>query len=271
MKRQQSLAVLLCATVLAACSYDKNAVQDITAPDPGSRIRFFNFGVNAPGVNFYANNTKVSAVSATGCAVPPLPAACTTTGIEATTGTAYGGVSFTGLYSALEPGQYTFTGRIAAATDKDLSISTVATTLATGKYYSYYQSGFYNTTAKTVEAFVVEDAFPATIDYTVAHVRFVNAISNSSPMTLYARNTTTTTETAVGGLVAYATGGGFTALPNATYDLNTRVAGSSANAITRTGVTFLAGRVYSISARGDMTVVSTTATNRPFLDNTTNR
>ena len=271
MNRQNSLAVLLGAVLLAACNYEKNAVQDITAPDPGSRIRFFNFGVNAPGVNFFANDTKVSAVSATGCAVPPLPEACTTTGIEATTGTAYGGVSFTGLYSALEPGQYTLTGRIAAATDKNLSISSVTTTLADGKYYSFYQSGFYDGTAKTVDAFVVEDAFPATIDYSVAYVRFVNAISNSSPMTLYARNTTTSTETALGGLVPYKSAGAFTALPNATYDLNARVEGSSANAITRTAVSFGAGRVYSISARGDITVVSTTATNRPFLDNTTNR
>jgi hypothetical protein len=43
------------------------------------------------------------------------------------------------------------------------------------------------------------------------------------------------------------------------------------NAIARTAVSFSAGKVYTISARGDMTVVSTTATNRPFLDNTANR
>jgi hypothetical protein len=271
MNRRNSLAALSCAVLLAACNYEKNAVQDITAPDPGSRIRFFNFGVNAPAVNFYANDTKVTAISSTSCATPPPPAACTTTGIESTAGTAYGGVGFAGLYSALAPGQYAFTGRIAAATDKDLSISSVTTTLENGKYYSFYQSGFYDGTAKTAEAFVVEDAFPATIDYSVAYVRFVNAISNSSPMTLYARNTTTTTETAVGGLVAYKAAGAFTALPNATYDLITRVEGSSANAITRTAVSFVAGRVYTIGARGDMTVVSTTAANRPFLDNTTNR
>lgn len=90
-------------------------------------------------------------------------------------------------------------------------------------------------------------------------------------MTLYAKNTTTTAEVAVGGAVAYQSAGAFTALPRAVYDVNTRVAGSSTNVITRTGVSFVAGRVYGISARGDITVVSTTATNRPFLDNTTNR
>jgi hypothetical protein len=274
MNRQKSLAVLFCAALLAACNYEKDTVQDITAPDPGSRIRFFNFGVNAPGVNFYANDTKVTAVSATGCALPPLPEACTTTGLESTTGTGYGGVGLAGLYSALAPGQYTFTGRIAAAIDKDLPISSVATTLTDGKYYSFYQSGFYNTTAKTVEAFVVEDALPPTIDYSVASVRFVNAISNANPMTLYARNTTTATEVPVGAEVAYQGAGAFTSLPPGVYDLSTRYAGSTTNALTRPAVSFVGGRVYTITARGDITVAPSTAcaaANRTCLDNTANR
>jgi hypothetical protein len=274
MNRQQSLAVLLCAAVVAACNYEKNTVQDITAPDPGSRIRFFNFGVNAPGVNFYANDTKVTPVSATGCALPPLPDACTTTGLEATTGVGYGGVRLAGFYSALAPGQYTFTGRIAATVDKDLPISSVATTLDNGKYYSFYQSGFYNTTTKTVEAFVVEDPLPPTIDFSVASVRFVNAISNANPMTLYAKNTTTGTEVAVGAEQAYKGAGAFASLPAGVYDLSTRYAGSATNVITRPAVSFSPGRVYTITARGDITVAPSTAcasTNRTCLDNTTNR
>jgi hypothetical protein len=250
----------LCAAVLAACSYEKNAVQDITGPNPGSAIRFFNFGVNAPSVNFYANDTKVTAVGST-------------TGTEATTGTAYGGVGLAGLYSAMTPGQYTLSGRIASATppaDKDHSISNLSAAIADGKWYSYYLSGFYDATAKTVDSFIVEDNLPA-VDYTVAYVRFVNAISNANPMTLYAKNTTTGTEVAVGGEIPYKGAGAFTALPNATYDLSTRYAGTATNAIARTAVGFVAGRVYSISARGDITVTSTTATNRPFLDNTANR
>jgi hypothetical protein len=274
MNRQKSFAVLLCAAVLAACSYEKNAVQDITAPDPGSRIKFFNFGVNAPGVNFYANDTKVTAVSATGCAIPPLPEACTTTGIEATTGVAYGGVGLAGLYSALAPGQYTFTGRIAATIDKDLPISSVGIALTDGMYYSFYQSGFYNTTTKTVEAFVVEDPFPTQIDFSLAYVRFVHAISNAQPMRLFAKNTTTTTEVPVGAEVAYKSAAAFTGIPPGSYDLSTRYAGLSTNALTRPAVSFAAGRVYTITARGDITVAPSTAcaaANRTCLDNTLNR
>jgi Domain of unknown function (DUF4397) len=256
MKRYTALAgLLLFAAVLSSC--DKNSVQDITAPPPASRIKFFNFGVNAPGVNFYANDTKMTAITSA-------------TGIESTLGTVYGGVGSGGFYSGIAPGQYTVTGKIAAATDKDLAISNAAATIADGKYYSFYQSGFYNTSAKTVDAFIVEDVVPA-VDYTVAYVRFVNAMSNANPMTLYAKNTVTAAEAAAGAAVAYKAGGAFTALPEGVYDLSTRVAGSATNVISRTAVSFSAGRVYTVGARGDITVTSSTATNRPFLDNTLNR
>ena len=259
MNRYKSLAVLLCAALVSAC--DKNAVQDITGVAPAARIKFFNFGVNAPGVNFYANDTKMTAINSA-------------TGAEAVTGTVYGGVGAGSFYSAIAPGQYALTGKIAAAIDKDLAIAAVTATIADGKHYSYYLSGFYNTATKSVEGFVVEDPFVPAIDYTVAYVRFVNAISNSNSMTLYAKNTTSLVEVPVGAAVAYKAAGAFTALPNGVYDIGARVAGSATNAVGRTLVSFSAGKVYTIGARGDITinpVTSPTAVNRPFLDNTANR
>jgi len=256
MNKTTSIAVLLCAAVLSACG--EHAVQDINGPIASARLRFFNFGVNAPGVNFYAGSQKMTAISST-------------TGAESATGTAYGSAGSAGFYSSIAPGQYALTGKIAATVDKDLAVSTVSTTIADGKAYSFYMSGFYDATGKSVEGFVVEDPYAAAIDYTVAYVRFVNAISNSQPMTLYAKNQTTSAEVAVGAAVAYKGAGAFTSLPPAVYDISTRTAGSTTNAIARTSVSFVAGRVYTISSRGDMTVVSTTATNRPFLDNTANR
>ena len=258
MKRYLSLAVLLSAAAITACNYDQNAVQDITGPLPASKVMFFNFGMGSPSVNFYANDTKMTAV-------------LSTSGAEATTGVAYGGVGAGGLYSGIAPGSYSLSGKIAATTDKDLAVSTLATTLEAGKNYSFYQSGVYNTATKKVDSFIVEDPFPATIDFSTSVVRFVNAIYNSSPMTLYAKNRATGVETAVGSSVGYKTGGAFTPVPEAVYDLSTRVAGSSANAIARTSVSFEAGKVYTIGARGDMTVTGSTAANRPFLDVTANR
>ena len=260
MNRHISLAAVLCAGLLSACG--KDAVQEvITAPLPASRIRFFNFGVNAPGVNFYADATKMTAITSA-------------TGTESTTGIAYGGASVggSGLYSAIDPGQHTLTGKIAATTDKDLAISSVTTTIADGKYYSYYMSGFYNTTTKTSDAFVVEDPLSDPTDFGFASVRFVHAISNANPMTLYAKNTAPGgTEVAIGSEIAYKGASAFTNVPMGVYDLSTRYAGTATNAIARTGVSFIGGRSYTVSARGDITIVSTTATNRPFLDNTANR
>lgn len=254
MKLHRAFAALLCVAALAAC--EKNAVQDITGPLPSARIKFYNFGVGAPGVNFYANETKMTAIGSA-------------TGQESTVGVNFGGVAAGDRYVAIEPGQYTFSGRIAAAVDKDLPISTVTATIADGKFYSYFQSGIYNPTTKTVDAFLIEDNFPSGIDWSQAHVRFVHAISNAQPMTLYAKNTETGVEVAIGGEVAYKSGGAFTALPPGTYDLSARYTGSSTNVILRTNVGFAPGRVYTIGARGSITV--TTGTTAPFLDMTINR
>jgi hypothetical protein len=292
MKKLISVAAVAFAVVLSGCgSTGGDAVQSIAGPTAASKIKFFNFGVCGatstattscmPSVNFYANDTKVTAASTTSCVnVPAADTAttrlCNTTGLESTTGTAYGGVgsgggctSSAGCYNGLNAGAYTFSGRISAATDKDLPVASLATTIETGKSYSFYLSGLYNTTTKKTESFVVEDALPAARD-DAASVRFVNAIYNSSPMILYAKSTVTGVETQIGNAVSYKTGGAFVAVPGASYDLSVRVAGSSTNLITRAGVSFSAGHIYTIGARGDMTVTGSTPINRPFLDNTAN-
>jgi len=259
MTRHTSIAALLLAGLLSACGTKE--VQDITGPFGNSRIRFFNFGVNAPGVNFYANNTKMTAV-------------LSASGVESTNGVAYGGVSAAGAYSAIDPGQYTVTGKIAATTDKDLPISTLNATIADSKYYSFYMSGFYDATAKTVDNFLVEDNFTAPTDTTMATVRFVHAISNANPMTLYAKNTTTATEVPIGAEIAYKGAAAFIDIPGGVYDLSTRYTGSATNVLTRPAVSFVARRVYTVTARGDITVASTTtcaSTNKTCLDNTANR
>ena len=185
MNRSRSIAALLGIALLSACG--DSAVQKITSSAPGSQIKFFNFGVCGttqttttscmPGVNFYANDTKMTAISST-------------SGSESSTGTNYGGVGNNGIYSGIAPGQYTISGRISAAgTDKDVPVSNSPVTLEDGKSYTYYLSGFYNTTSKTVDSFIIEDALPA-VDLSATYVRFVNAIANANPMTLYAKNTT---------------------------------------------------------------------------------
>ena len=259
MTKYSSIAALLLASLLAACG--TKAVQSLTGTDPQGQVRFFNFGVNAPSVNFYADGTKMTAIQST-------------TGTESTAGIAYGVVGANGAYSTIDPGPHALTGKIAAATDKDLAISSVNATIEDGKYYSFYMSGIYNTTTKNVEGFIVEDNFAIPTDTTLATVRFVHAISNANPMTLYAKSTVTAVETAVGAEVVYKGAGAFVTLPAGAYDLSTRYTGSSTNVLTRPAVSFVARKVYTITARGDITVAPSTtcpATNRTCLDNTANR
>jgi hypothetical protein len=273
MKSTKSILVLLGALVVGAAACDKNAVQQIAGPQAGgASVKFFNFAVGSPGVNFFINDRKTTAIGNTACfsrdtLVNPNISTCATTGIEATTGTAYGGAGngASGWYSDVVPGPISITSRIAVPTDKNLIIATLPVTVDENKFYSYYLSGIYNTTTKTADSFVVEDVLPAA-DFTVAYVRFVNASSTTQPMTLYARNRTTLEEVAVGGATAYQSAGAFTPLTPGSYDLSTRNVGSSTNVFTRTPVSFAAGRVYTIGARGNTATASTM-----LLDNTANR
>jgi hypothetical protein len=270
MTRIRIITVLLGAAVLAGCSKDNLTIpgQPVTA---GSYVKFYNFGVNAPSVNFYANDTKLTAVSSTSCE-PPTDPRCTAGGIESTTGTSYGLLGNAGMYSLLPAGQYTLTGRIAATTDNGLAVATAPAALADGKYYSFYQSGIYNTTTKTVDSFLIEDPLPATlIDFTTVYARFVNASSNSNPMTVYAKNTVGGDSVLVGSGIAYKGASAFVSLPGGSYDVTARYAGSNTAVIVQKAVQFALARVYTVTARGDMTVTSTTAASRPILDVSPNR
>ena len=51
MKSHRIVAGILCIAAVASC--DKNAVQQLPfEPVSGAQIKFFNFGLNAPGVNW---------------------------------------------------------------------------------------------------------------------------------------------------------------------------------------------------------------------------
>ena len=259
---------MLLAAVGTTAACDKNAVTVIAGPpEGGAAVKFFNFAVGAPSVNFFVGNTKATAVSATGCAVldDANRQACLSTGLESTAGVAYGTAAAGAFYAEVAPGSVAISGRISAATDKNLAIATLQANVEAGKFYSYFLSGIYNTTTKAAEAFIVEDVMPPA-DFTVAYVRFVNASSTTQPMTLYVKDRTTLVETAVGGAVAYKSAGAFVAVPAGSYDLSTRNTGSSTNVFTRTQISFFAGKAYTIAARGNTATASTM-----LLDNTANR
>ncbi len=269
MKTLRSILMVLGA-VVATSACEENAVQIIAGPqEGGANVKFFNFAVGSPQVNFFLDDQKITAVNATGCATldDTNREQCLSTGLEATSGVGYGGAGngVNGWYTDIVPGQHTISGRIAAATDKNLPIANVQTTIEGERFYSYYLSGIYDAVTKTTDSFILEDVLPAS-DFSVAYVRFVNASSTAQPMTLYATNRLTAAEVVIGGEVAYRSGGAFVAVPGGSYDLRARYTGSATNVFTRNDVSFNAGRVYTIAARGNTATASTMA-----LDNTANR
>lgn len=255
MTKHIAIAALAAIVALSAC--DENGVRTIDGPLPSSAIKFYNFGVNSPPVNFYADGVKMTAA----------PSA---TGVESDSGTSYGRTSGD-FYTAINPGSHQLSGRISVPTNRNTQISQLTSTLENGKRYSYFQSGKYDTATKTVDAFIIEDQLPG-FDFTAAYIRFVHAIYNAKPLTLYVKSDSAgSTEQTIGSEVAYKSATGFVKISPGSYSLYARYGGSATNIITRTAQTFSAGRVYTIAARGDTTVTSTTAAARPLLDNTVNR
>lgn len=279
---------MLVAAVATTAGCDKNAVQQIAEPVTGGvAIKFFNFSVGAPQVNFYVNDGKVTAVSSTGCAIldDTNRQQCLSTGKEATTGVGYGsaGNGANGWYSAIEPGQITLAGKIASAVDSlnHVPISNLQTTVQDGKFYSYYLSGVYDAATKTSDSFIVEDVIPTATDFTNAYIRFVNASSTATgPMTLWLKERTTKDSLAIGSSVSYKSASAFVPVPvwrtftdslgvhvaQTSWDLVTRYDGSATAVFSRSQLSFSGNRAYTITARGNVNTASTMA-----LDNTANR
>ncbi|HYD51284.1 MAG TPA: DUF4397 domain-containing protein [Gemmatimonadaceae bacterium] len=275
MRLHRAITALAAFVALAAC--EENAVQDIAGPTSPAGIRFQNFGINAPQVHLYSGAEKVTANSSTSCqaaANPPRTATdslCHTLGIEASAGIAYGSVAAGNRYVGIEPGQHTFDARIMTATDKGTTIASVPVTVQAGKLYSYYVSGLYNTTTKKADGFVVEDVFPR-FDYDAAHVRFVNASFNAPAFAMSLIDIATGQVIPLGSTaIGYKGASEFVRVPAAGYRVVVRLPGTTTDAVVASNIGLERGVVYTISLRGDLTVTSATAANRPILEVWTNR
>jgi hypothetical protein len=258
-------ALVLLAGAISACSLlETNSVKDITTDVvPPARVKFHNYSPNSVGVNFFANTTKMSAISTTACITPATAAdtvLCNTTGKESTTGVVYGGTASGSLYMSIAPATYTLSAKMAA---KDTIIASVSQAIDNGKYYSFFLSGNYSTTTKTSEAFVVEDPIPAgAIDYTKVYLRLVNAISDGTgPLNLTAKDTTTAIPiVTVNTGVAYKSAGTFVVLNEGVYNIAAPYTSGAASGIpSLTNQNLVGGRVYTVTARGITATASTLA------------
>jgi hypothetical protein len=264
-KIQIAITAVLLSALFYSCKKDTVQVIDESIDASTPKIKYFNFGVNTPSVNFYANNVKVSA-------------ALSATGVESTAGVNNGSVYPASNYSLLSAGAYTFEARLPSTvtTDANLSINSFNGMLESNKSYSFYLCGLY--TAKKADAFIVEDKLPP-VDNNKAYVRFVNTVPNAtSNMSLFVHDVTAAagTDLPVATGIAYKGASEFVAVPVGVYELYARYPSApTVNVISRNGtstVAFVGGRVYTIGSRGDITVSTAgTATNRPLIDVTSNR
>jgi hypothetical protein len=256
MKRHPLVAALCGIALLSAC--DKNAVQDISAPiDDGAFVRFHNLSVGSPSVNFYAGTQKVTAVNSSSCSPPPTTPnpLCTTTGVESTTGVAYGSSANAGNYAMIAPGTYDLTGRISATTDNGLTVATLNAPIEKGKFYSYFMSGIYNTTTKKTDAFMIEDKLPTSFDYSKSYVRFVNASVNAPTLSATTKLQTGTEVVTIASNVAYKSASEIITIAPGLTDITVTLTGRAPVVIT--GQNFLGGHVYTIALRGDNTATVT--------------
>ena len=94
MTKHRDMLLLLGAAALPHAKRMRS--QDITGPLPAPH-QVLQLRRNAPGVNFYANDMKMTAIGST-------------TGAESTTGVAYGGGALAASTRRSHPAQYTLPG-----------------------------------------------------------------------------------------------------------------------------------------------------------------
>jgi hypothetical protein len=197
--------MLLGIGLFSACEKGElveNTPYETLAPaDPKyAYVKFLNVTPGSPVANYYLDGVKVSA-------------ALSSTGVE-NAGYTYNGVFPDLGYAATSPGAHKLTAKIipTATADPSLEILNTTITPAAGKYYTYFTSGQYSTTNKTLGTILaIEDVRPA-LDTAKIFVRFIN-LGVSSPNVDVIRGETTTTGTKIISNIATGTTSGWVDLP----------------------------------------------------------
>ena len=160
--------------LLTACKREEfveNTVYEKIAPaDPKySYFKVLNATAGSPIVNYYLDGVKSSGLY-------------TTTGVES--GYAYNGLFPDLGYAVATPGTRSLGARLTSvalpATDRGLEVFTAPFNLASGKYYTIFTTGIYNTTSKKIESSLILEDIRPSLDTSKIFIRFVN-MYNGSP------------------------------------------------------------------------------------------
>lgn len=249
------------AFAITGCEKKGLAVPDITKPITGAKVRLYNFAYNSPGVNFYANELKISAVTSAN-------------GSEAVGGVAFGGTYPANQYALAPAGQTKFKAQTSStnATMPNTILASVDKNIEEDKYYSIFTSGVYNATTKTTDAFLIEDTFPAIVDTAQANIRIVNSGFNTSTLDMILTLSKTvngivridTVKIASG--IPYKSASQFVGFRPGAYAIVVTDK-TSGKKVTRAATSFLRDRAYTLALRGNLI----TGVPAAFIDNTVNR
>lgn len=137
--------------------------ETLSAGDPKySYVKFLNVTPGSPVANYYLDGVKISA-------------GLSSTGVE-NAGYTYNGVFPDLGYAATTPGAHKLTAKIIPTATADASLEILNTTITpeAGKYYTYFTSGQYSSTNKSLGTILaIEDVKPA-LDTAKIFVRFIN-------------------------------------------------------------------------------------------------
>ncbi|WP_299390556.1 DUF4397 domain-containing protein [uncultured Gelidibacter sp.] len=158
MRKAINKLIILCAVSLVFTACDENAIPEITEPvsDTATFVKFFLHAEDAPAVNFYLDDKKVSAIASSSS--------------DEERGNSYGSVFPSNAYALIPSGTFNLYAR-------DLEGNVIATNSVTfdaDKHYSAYLGG---TAESGYEIFTIVDPLPAP-DNVKIYWRFVNTMSN---------------------------------------------------------------------------------------------
>ncbi|WP_242927873.1 DUF4397 domain-containing protein [Pontibacter vulgaris] len=241
----KSFAILAAGFLLGAC--EKNTIEEHFAPfESGAHIKMIHAAQDAPMVNMYLGNEKVTALAPT--------VTITDTII---TGLSYAGTAvFPASYGYANVPAGNYNVQMIDTTSKKGSavvVSTASVNLNDKTPYSAFLIG----TTGAFETLLIEDKLPEG-NYSKAYIRFVNVMAGAPAnfdMSAVRKATADkpSTTTVIGTNVAYKGNTAYVEIEPGTYDFPIYVSGSTTAYTTMTGVAPTAGRVYTLYTRGNYT------------------
>lgn len=249
--------IAVCTVLLAACKKNgmtvENTEYEKVAPgDPKySYLKFLNLTPGSPVSNYYLDGVKFSS-------------ALSSSGIE-NAGYTYNGLYPNLGYAITSPGNHKLTAKIIPTATVDANLEILNTTInpVAGKYYTYYTTGQYSATNKSLGTILaIEDVKP-TLDTSKIFIRFIN-LCNGAPNIDIVKGDVATGPKLITNVAYGSVSTGWTEIPAPgsgtapTIKLWFNNAATGAT-ITATGVsvTLTKGGAYTIYSRG---IFGTTAT-----------